>query len=164
MSQIWILIKMIDRIKTNILSKIMHPSPCLSFFNHIFFNNIFNPNSCIRIYQIDSSKVNTQTSYQIRRSILIFDEISILYSLLKVVLSNKSLICYIRKIWIDIYHWFDSIFSPFLNRLSPIRISTLIKLPIPNKSITFNKMLYSNPILHPKSSHFNLVRFKILIF
>jgi len=80
------------------------------------------------------------------------------------ILSDEIHTGHICDVWINVDQRFDTLGIPSLNKFLPVWIVILVELPIPDKAITLVKMLFTDPVLHPKASNWNTKILEIVVF
>jgi len=149
-----------DDVHWCVFTKICHPADGVCFLEHVVNDEVLRPFSGIRVGEIDHSKLDAKTLDQISFILLVFKEIAVFVTFLKVVGSNFWVASEIGEVWVHIDHWSDTISFPVGNHIVPVKVVFSIELPIPEKSDSFRELECADPVLHPNSFDWDTLRFQ----
>ena len=106
----WVLAIVTPGVESYILTEVMHPTPRASLLNHVLLDDVFDPLPPLRIGEVNGSKLNRKAIGNVRRAILIHDEVALFVAFIELVgLSFVGQFARdVREVRIDVDHGLDA--------------------------------------------------------
>lgn len=146
------------RVEGHVLAEVVHPAPCSSFFDHVLLDDVLDPFPALRIGQVDAAELDGVAVHQLRRAVLVHDEVAFLVGLLELVGVGRvgHFARDVREVRVDVDQRPDVQGCPVFDHLIPVRVVASIELPVPLEPLALREGLEADPVLHPERDYWHI--------
>lgn len=112
-------------VEWQVLAKVVHPAGASTFLHQVFLDDRLGPVPSVRVGEVNHSELNTKAMDESHITVLIFDEVPVLFTNCELILSDSLDLACVLDVGVDVDEGSDPVYSPLVNHVVPVVVPVL---------------------------------------